>query len=550
MTRSIPPHSILPAILLAVICALGPEDRGLADEGHTLPDGVQRGRAIYHAGEGRPPIDLLLSSSDLTLPATTFPCSNCHGGRGEGTEEGGVAPPPIRWRDLLRPATSPLTGVDRPAHTAESVLRAITEGVDPTGRPLHPGMPRYTLTEEQGTDLVSYLRILGSDLDLDPGLTAERVRLGCFLPLSGPRAERGEAVRRALEAFVANSNGRGGVYGRTLEVVYADSGETEESAVEAARRLIEEDEVFALLACFVPVGAEDLYLLVEEAGVPLVAPLTIPPRPQDPPLRTAFQLLSGHYEQARVLVEFAAVAPELPKAGYSLVFIDDGVHREARDGVVDQIAVFGGALAAELSYPIGELAAEEVVALLAERKTEAVLMFGVPGDIIALAVAMDEAGVAWPLLTTGSTLGRAAFSLPETVARGTYVTYPSGQPTQEELQWVLDLAAEQSLVIDHPAQQGPALAAARIFVEGLKRSGKRVSRDSWTEAIEGLKHFRTGLAPPVSFGLNQRTGALGASILRIEPQAESFLPVSDWITPRSKDRTGARALGASREEGE
>ena len=521
-----------------------PRDDARGANAAPLGEDAQRGRSLYHEGIADPPVELVLSSSDLALPATAFPCGNCHGRSGEGTEEGGVAPPPIRWRELHAPATSPLTGLVRPAHTRATLIAAITEGKAPDGSDLHPGMPRYRLSESQADDLLAYLEVLGTAGDLDPGVTAERVRVGCFLPLTGARAPGGESVRRALDAFFGFLNERGGVYGRQVEMVYADLGDDAVTAEEAARRLISEEQVFAIIASFVPVGASAVYSVVEEAGVPFIGPLTIPPRPDVPPERTVFHLLSSHYDQARVLVEFAATAPDLPKTGYALVFIDDGAHRDARDGVVDQIAVFGGALAGEVTYVGGAFDAEAVVETLREGGTEAVLMFGAQRDIVSFAEAMQDAGLRWPLLTTGSTLGRAAFDLPPVIADRTFLTYPSAQPTRKQLEWVLTLAADRELVIDHPAQQGPALAAAKIFVEGMKRVGRRLGREAWIEAAEELAFFETGVVPPVSYTLNQRTGALGASMMRIEIESQRFIPASGWFTTRSPNREASDALAA------
>ena len=495
---------------------------------------AKRGRAIYHRGEGEgAPIQLVLSSSDLELPASAFPCSNCHGTNGEGTEEGGVAPPAIRWRDLFAAGRSPLTDRERIAYDRTSLGRAITEGVDPAGQPLHPGMPRYRLTPEQLDDLIAYLEVIDTPNDLDPGITPDSIRLGCFLPFEGPRGAGGDAVRRALDAYFGDLSDRGGVYGRRIEMVYVESGSDDASATAAAKKLIEEEEVFALIASFVPIEATELYRTLAEARVPFLGPLTIPPRPELPPDRYVFQLLSGHYDQARVLVEFAATSTELPRTGYSLIWLDDQVHRDARDGVIDQVGAFGGALSTEIRYEAGEFEAESAVAQLIETKTEAVFVFGAQPDILAFAHAAEVAGFSGPLLTNGSTIGRAAFDLPEAIARRTYLTYPSSQPTRKQLEWVLRLATEAELRIDHPTQQGPALAAARIFVEGVKRTGTRLGREAWIDAMEELQFFETGLVPSVSFGLNQRTGALGAYVMRLDPEAKSFVPMTPWITPRA-----------------
>jgi hypothetical protein len=47
-----------------------------------------------------------------------------------------------------------------PPYTDETIKRAITRGVDPAGNPLECPMPRWTMTEEDLSDLLEFLKSL------------------------------------------------------------------------------------------------------------------------------------------------------------------------------------------------------------------------------------------------------------------------------------------------------------------------------------------------------------------------------------------------------
>ncbi|HEY9057325.1 MAG TPA: c-type cytochrome [Aurantimonas sp.] len=47
---------------------------------------------------------------------------------------------------------------DHDSYTEDSLRRAIKEGVDPGGERLDPAMPRWSMTTEDMTDLISYLK--------------------------------------------------------------------------------------------------------------------------------------------------------------------------------------------------------------------------------------------------------------------------------------------------------------------------------------------------------------------------------------------------------
>ena len=68
-----------------------------------------------------------------------------------------------------------------------------------------------------------------------------------------------------------------------------------------------------------------------------------------------------------------------------------------------------------------------------------------------------------------------------------------------------------------------------MFVEGLQRSGQKLSRNKLIESLESLSNFETGLTPKISFGTNRRTGSLGAYVLEVDPVKRQFKPGAVWI---------------------
>ncbi|MBI4319100.1 MAG: ABC transporter substrate-binding protein [Chloroflexi bacterium] len=75
----------------------------------------------------------------------------------------------------------------------------------------------------------------------------EPIRLGAILALSGPASNIGVAERDSLMLLEDIINGKDGVRGRPVKFIVYDSGGDEGQAVEAARKLIEEDEVVAII---------------------------------------------------------------------------------------------------------------------------------------------------------------------------------------------------------------------------------------------------------------------------------------------------------------
>ncbi len=74
------------------------------------------------------------------------------------------------------------------------------------------------------------------------------IKLGTILPLQGGQRDFGEPVLRTTQAFVDELNLRGGVAGYRLQLIAYNACLTcQDEALTAARRLVEQDQVFALV---------------------------------------------------------------------------------------------------------------------------------------------------------------------------------------------------------------------------------------------------------------------------------------------------------------
>jgi hypothetical protein len=181
-----------------------------------LSPAEHRGREIFRQGTsgGGHRVSVTLHGEPAPV---TFGCAGCHGRDGRGRIEGGIRPPDIRWETLVGPAAGGAR-YPRPAYDRGTLVRAITMGIDPSGRPLDAVMPRYQLFREDADDLLAFLARLGGLSD--PGLTPDDFHLGVFLP---PGPGRG-AARRAIEEWEASLRARGGIYGRRPAVLYLEDG--------------------------------------------------------------------------------------------------------------------------------------------------------------------------------------------------------------------------------------------------------------------------------------------------------------------------------------
>jgi len=80
-----------------------------------------------------------------------------------------------------------------------------------------------------------------------PAAAAETIKIGAILSVTGPAAFLGAPEAKTLEMLVAETNKKGGILGRKVELIVKDSGASPEKAFSFAKQLIEEQKVFAII---------------------------------------------------------------------------------------------------------------------------------------------------------------------------------------------------------------------------------------------------------------------------------------------------------------
>jgi ABC-type branched-subunit amino acid transport system substrate-binding protein len=522
-----------------------------------LPALEGEGRRIFRTGRAAgPEITAVLGGEGGTeVSATTLPCAGCHGRDGRGRPEGGLVPPDITWDVLTRPyGDAGTSGRRHPAYDTRTLKRAITLGIDAGGNVLLGAMPRYRLSQDQAAALITYLQVLGREVD--PGVTADRVRVGVLLP-AGPEAA---VVRADLDAYATRLERAGGIYGRRLDLRYlAAAGLAGEPSPAERRRQVErfiaEQAPFALAASSFAGAEEALAEMAADLEVPVVGALTAEPWQGGETGRYVFYLQSGLADQARALVQAAAAsakggASAVPRLG---LLAPRGAENAAPAAEGDGGAVVEAAAATRdecgrlgieawtASYAPGgtDLAAQ--VAAARRAGVEALVFLGAEGEARALLAQTSALGWQPRIYLLAELAAGALSTLPAAYAGRIFLAAP-GLPS--------DLAPHGEELLGRagpPGKTSPggvagppgstlyrraALAAMEVLRDALTRGGRDLDRDRLVTALEGLRGFQTGLWPPISFGPQRRVGALGAYVVSYDARRQSFTPVGGWITPR------------------
>ena len=460
------------------------------------------GKQIYERGEsGEREITAVLRGSELDMPAKNFPCAGCHGTEGQGKREAGLTTPPIVWETLNE------------RYDAALFARAVRAGVNWRNQALHPAMPSYNFTDEEVGGIITHLKSLSTRQT--PGVSDTAIKVGSALPLSGPLADAGKEILAALDAAFAEVNARGGIYGRRIELVTADSRGDSAGALAATRRLVQEDRVFALAGSFQPVGETAAADYLEREGVALIGPAELSP-PASSRLRgSTYYLLPDFGQQARALADYVESKRQAPVQAPVRIAVFTGGNKfdsDALAGLKARAGLHGMQIVLDRRYERGRFSARDEAMELRNTPVDWIFFFGDSEEIERMASATQQAGIRTPLATCSAMLGPRAFSLEPDIAKRLILASP--------------------VVPGTPALDGIARAAALVVIEAAKRAGRQLTRSNFVESLQELREFRTGVMPPLTFDRNRRVGSAGAYIVRIDSGLREYTQVTDWIEPR------------------
>jgi ABC-type branched-subunit amino acid transport system substrate-binding protein len=369
-----------------------------------------------------------------------------------------------------------------------------------------------------------------NDVNAEVGVTDDSILVGCSNSFSGPLVYPGtQLVNNGLESYIGYINAQGGVNGRKILTQYYDDGYKPQNAIANTKRLVEQDKVFAILSSqgTAPVYATVKYLTQNK--VPLLFPFWGESTPGE---RYIFNSFTRYPSQSELVVTWLVKVKGFKRIG--ILYQDDKYGYTFRDPGQKALKKLGLDWAAAESYKRGAKDLSAQVAKLHKANLDACLLVATPPPGATFLKEAHKQG--WKdtkIISSGPLTDEKYINLSGGVGEGVWglSLWPdpvnSQDPAVVEYRKIVDQYGKDK---DKTPNRYSLFGYfyAKLFVEGLKRAGKNVTRENYIEAVEGIKNWENGMIPPVSFSatdhLAQNSGFM------VEVQQSIFRPISDWLT--------------------
>lgn len=477
-----------------------------ASSAESLTESEARGKQFYLTGipaSGKP-VKAMVGPESTALPGNEVPCLGCHGEDGKGRPEGGIVPPDITFEHLTLPyGHDHHNGRKHAAFSAETIIKAVTGGIDPSGNRLDSAMPRYTLSVGDSADLIAYLKRLTSNTD--PGLTETTIRLGTLLPTSGPLAGIGLAMKDMLSAYFDEVNAQGGIYNRKIQLEVAEFTGDADSTTKNLRRLLEDDPIFALIAPFAPNLEQDVLLQSESRNVPQIGPYTLFPDNDPIRSRTTFYLRQGLNDEAAAMVNYAAEVLHLKNTTARVIAPANPNFQKTAEEIKQQSLIRDLGHVSLRAYQTGQFPGEAIAAELERQSPKVIYFFGSDEELRVLLKRTEGLKPKPYVFCSGALTGTTVFN--QSFYNPVFMSLPSLPSAPKNTDEFFRLIKQHRLLMHHFPAQALAYSAAKLLTEGLQRTGRKLSRKKLITTLEQIARFDTGLISTLSFGPGQHLGS-------------------------------------------
>ena len=372
---------------------------------------------------------------------------------------------------------------------------------------------------------------LGSTTYADPGVTDTSVKIGMIADLTGPVAYVGQDLVAGVRLYLDHVNEQGGLYGRKIDLVVEDDGYKPPRTIAAFRKLADRDGVFCFAGNLGSSTTLATLPIVRRSKTPVLAPGTFTSRLSSPPNRYVFPVDPNYKVQSWLMANYIVNIEKAAAPSFGIVYQDDDFGRDGLEGLVEAAAHYGIEIVAAEGYKRGAIDLSTQVLNLKQANPTHVILWTTPREAAVVLKEADRAEFHPQFVAATTTSDVKVIELAGKAAEGLVGTMTFDFHSDN---------AYSALLVDLHDRLDPdhrisvfyrfGYSIGEVLVEGLRRTGRDLTREGLVEAMETFDRWTGWTGPPLSYGPNNRGGRNSAAyMVKANMETGDFDKMTDWI---------------------
>ncbi len=349
------------------------------------------------------------------------------------------------------------------------------------------------------------------------GVNDTEVVLGVYTDLSGPTAIWGVGATNAARMRFDEVNANGGVHGRQIRYVVEDTSYQVPKAMSAANKLVNRDDVLAILmGVGTPLNNAIMPMLFEN-GVLNLFPISGGRQMVEPFHPLKFTQRGVYYNEVRAAVKYFVESKG--RTTPCVIYQDTDYGLEILEGATDQAEAMDLSIAEVSAHKPTDSEFTAAILRLKSASCDFVLMGTIHHDTILVLEAarkMGWEGVDW----IGNNAVYAQVIAEQESGQGFYSfvhmarLYADDEMSPQVKAWwdrYIELYGEEPGL---PAMEG--YRGADLTVLALEKAGPNLTTDSLAKAVESITDYTDIFGYPVSFGPEKHSGATESILSQVQ----------------------------------
>ena len=341
----------------------------------------------------------------------------------------------------------------------------------------------------------------------ETGVTDSRIKVGQSAVFTGPAKDFGVDYKAGIALYFDRINKAGGVFDRKLELVSLDDAYEPKKTAENTVRLIDDEKVFALIGYVATGNLIAAMPLAEKAGVPMFAPLVGTTSFRTKHNRYLFHVRASYETELRKIVGHLAT---LGITNIAVVYQNSAFGKSNLETCLQISQSLQVKVVESVPLEIAATDAKAQVAVLTKARPGAVVMIMAGKMVEVFLRDYRSGGGASPLSTISVGITDAPGSAQrlngglEGLVTASIVPSPQASRMPIVADYRKDRTEAGVKIDSYTMLEG--YISARVFVEGLKRAGRNLTRDAFIKAMEDIGTTKFGDFP-VQYGPGNHNGS-------------------------------------------